>query len=220
MITAPFIANANCPRRGTGLFLAAARLCIPWMLIAAGCTSSTQPLATNVPPEQAEVSYWLDQPATAGVSHPSFDELFAAARRAAKNRSFEVSHADFRRGRLTTKPLLSKQGFEFWRGDVVDGEAITQSALATVRRTVRFDIEPQASGRFVLSPKVVVERRAVPERRVTDTAHYQAAVAGVGTGVAVDEQGDRLPTQYWYAIGRDEALERALARDVERLAGR
>lgn len=188
------------------------------MSVVAGCAGGPeQPVATDAPAEQAEVSYWLDQGATAQVTHESFDALFAAADRAARDRFFEISHRDFRRGRLITKPLLSKQAGEFWREDVVDGGGLIESSLSTVRRTVWFEIDEEPSGRFVLTPRVVVERRSVPERRVTDAAQFRAAVAGVSFGAVTDDTGSRLPTQYWYAIGRDHPLERALAADVRRL---
>ncbi len=188
------------------------------LLVLAGCTTGpADRVVTDIPPEQAEVTYWLDQEAVVQVAHSSFEALFAAAERAAKDRFFEISHADFRRGRLTTKPLQSRQVFEFWRGDVVDGEGIVESSLGTVRRTVQFEIGEGPFGGFVLTPRVVVERRALPERRVTDAAHYRAAVAGARFETRTDDEGDRLPTQYWYAVGRDHTLERELARDIQRL---
>lgn len=188
------------------------------MLVIAGCASRPdQRVATDAPAEQAKVSYWLEQDATVQVAHGSFDELFAAAERAARDRFFEISHSDFRRGRLTTKPLLSKQAAEFWREDVVDGEALAESSLGTVRRTVWFEIDEGPFGGFVLTPRVVVERRSVPERRVTDAAQFRAAVAGVSFGAVTDDAGSHLPMQYWYAVGRDKTLERALAGDVRRM---
>lgn len=206
--------------RRTGVIRAA--LCLSAAaVVAAGCANGQGPgMATDLPEEQAEISYWLDQPPTAQVTHESFDELLAAAERAARDRMFEISHADFRRGRLTTKPLVSKQALEFWRSDVVDGDSVMESSLATLRRTVQFDVEPGPDDGFVLTPRVVVERRAVPQRRVTDTSQYRAAVAGSAFHLATDDEGDQLPNHYWYAIGRDESLERALARDIERRTAR
>src|SRR5690606_34268909 len=119
---------------------------------------------------------------------------------------------------ITTRPLQSRQALELWRGDVVDGPGLAQSTLGTVRRTIRFEFadSPDGDG-YLVAPKVVVERRAVPERRVTDASRYRAAVAGTPTARRTDAEGDPLPAHYWYALGRDQALEQALAKDIQRL---
>src|SRR5207248_2965667 len=117
----------------------------------------------------------------------------------------------------TTAPLVSRQFYEPWRDDVVDGHGLLLSSLATVRRTVRFEIARRDDGTFVLAPKVVVERYSSAERRITsvteylDIFNYRRALVDVQT-----DEGTPVPVEYWYAIGRDPALERHLARAIRR----
>ena len=189
------------------------------MLIAlGGCATTGDRVATDIPAEQAQPAYWYQQPAVVQVAHDSFEELARAAERAARDRFFQIDQVDYRSGAITTQPLQSRQAFELWRGDVVDGEALAESTLATVRRTIRFEFSENPDGEgYVVSPKVVVERRAIPERRVTDPSRYRATVTASPTQTRIDADGERLPSQYWYALGRDQALEQALAKDIQRL---
>lgn len=179
-----------------------------------GCiTARPGPVATAVPEERATPGYWYEQPAAAGVVHDDFDLLWQAAERTARNRLFQIDRTDYRNGILTTRPLVSQQLFEPWRSDTpLQGQA--QSTLGTVRRTIRFEIERAEDGTYTLLPKVLVERQSIPQQRITNAAHYRAAV--MAAPGQVSDEGARLPGQYWYAIGRDADLERALAAEIQR----
>jgi hypothetical protein len=94
-----------------------------------------------------------------------------------------------------------------------------ESTLGTVRRSVRVEVVRREDGTFEASPKVVVERYAQSERRVTSVARY-TEVLGVDPlqegSRARDRLGAELPLAYWYALGRDEPLERQIVEDVRR----
>ena len=191
--------------------LAAALLC--------GCAARPGTSRRDLPPESALPEYWLGQPPVAQVAHDDFDALWEAVRHALHARSFTVDRVDLRNGVMTTFPQVSKQMFEFWRNDVGTLPAALESTIGTVRRTVRVQVERRDDGTFVATPKVVVERYAQAERRVTSVARY-SEVLGLDPlqegSRERDRRGANLPAAYWYALDRDEPLERQIAADVRR----
>jgi hypothetical protein len=184
-----------------------------------GCAGGSR--HPDPPAETAQTDYWLHRPAVARVEHRDFETLWKACRRAVQARSFTVDRVDFRGGVMTTFPQVSRQIFEFGRDDVGTFGGLVESSLGTVRRSVRFDVRRQEDGTYLAEPKVVIERYAQTERRMTSVARYAEIFAldpsERGTrdrgrlGIAAD-----VPETYWYAHGRDEALERKIAADVRR----
>ena len=120
---------------------------------------------------------------------------------------------------MATYPQVSKQFFEFWRNDVGTLAGVMESTLATVRRSVRLEVRRLPNGAYEAVPVVIVERYSQAERRVTSVARYTEVFAfdpaeqGSRTR---DRLGADLPVTYWYATGRDRALERQIAEDVRR----
>ena len=182
-----------------------------------GCAARPGASRRNLPPESALPDYWLRQDAVARVTHNDFDALWKATREALQSRSFTVDRVDARNGVMTTFPQVSKQAFEFWRNDAGTLPAVMESTLGTVRRTVRVQVERRDDGSYVATPKVVVERYAQAERRVTSVARY-SEVLGLDPlqegSRERDRRGAGLPAAYWYALDRDEPLERQIADDV------
>jgi hypothetical protein len=181
-----------------------------------GALATTRP-ATSIDPAEARATYWFAKPAVATVSCGDFDALWDGAVRGIKAHWFVIDRADYREGLLTTNPLISRQWFEPWRNDVVDGYDLLLSSLSTVRRTVHISIRRLPDGDFELTPKVLVERHAIPERRITSVTEYQDVFA-VDRPLQVEETeaGTKVVTDYWYAIGRDTALEAALIKEIRR----
>jgi hypothetical protein len=120
---------------------------------------------------------------------------------------------------MTTFPQVSKQFFEVWRDDVATLPAALESTLGTVRRSVRVEVRRREDGTYEAAPKVVVERYAQAERRVTSVARY-AEVLAIDPLAEGSRQRDRigadLPAAYWYTLGRDEPLEKQIANAVRR----
>lgn len=194
---------------------------------APGCGSSsatTQPV-TDVDARLAEPAYWLNQPATSTATGADFDALWSAAEDAARARFFPIDRRDRRLGVMTTEPVVSAQWFEPWRRDAIEPDALADSSLATIRRTIRFEFERRDDGAFVVAPRVLVERYAQAEVRVTSVVLYRSVFRLGRTtdltpyGTKETDRGIFLPNRYWYAVGRDHALEQALADEIQRRAG-
>lgn len=191
------------------ILLAGAGGCIPQPV------DYSAPRATAIDPRTKQITYWFDQPATESVRAASYDALWNAASRVARESSFVIDLADYRDGLVTTHALVSKMPFEFWKHDVVDPTAQLQCTLSTMRRTVHFQIRKADDGEYVCEPKVVVEHYAMPERRITSVVDYQDAFSTRRAAInGASEEGDVLPAEYWYAVGRDHALEHALAEEL------
>ena len=193
--------------------LRAMLLALAWSSLS-GCSSSPDARpATETDAALARPAHWISQPAVATVTHNGYDQLWEACHGAARWRGFRIDRADYRGGLIVSHPLTSKQAFEVWRRDVVTLPAIAESTLATMRRTARFEITEQADGSFACVPKVVIERYSSSERRITSVTQYRESFS-IEPGMMGSRERDRgidIPITYWYATGRDEALERELA---------
>src|SRR5438034_1482151 len=158
-------------RQGEGL--AARRFCFfalsPCRLVAlslllAGCQIHQPPNAPTTRPSLAttQPSYWLSLPATSAVEAKDFDQLWNACEDSARHFGFILDRLDRRAGLITTQPLVSKQFFEFWRPDVVTGDDLADSSIATYRRTLRFQLEKldggKSGGGYRASPSILIER--------------------------------------------------------------
>lgn len=200
--------------RGLGLLVAACLVCL-----GGGCASQPKQVHKDPPQESILPEYWLKRPAVAHADGADFDRLWEACRHCVQMRSFVVDRTDPRDGVMTTYPQVSKQIFEFWRNDVGTFGGIMESTMGTVRRFVRIEVVRRNDGTFEATPKVVVERYAQTERRITTVARYAEVFAldpaQQGTRER-DKLGADLPPAYWYALGRDEALEKQIADDVRR----
>lgn len=177
--------------------------------------AATQP-ATAINPLTTQPSYWLDQPAVAHVRARNFDALWDACRDAMQSDGFLVDRRDYREGLMTSFPLTSKQAYEFWRGDVVTAHDLAQSTLGLLRRTVRITFKRLPDGSFEATPKVLVERDSLIERRITSVDQYQNAFSIQAQDVAreTEKSGTDIPAEYWYTIDRDTALEKQLAQSA------
>jgi hypothetical protein len=193
-------------------------------LIVAGCISkhpsnpaATQPvtvkdLATTQP------SYWLDKPATATVSNFQFQPLWNACEKTARSYQFQLDREEYRQGLLTTKPMISKQLLELWRKDTGTAHGVVENSLSAIRRTLRFEIEHSDDGTYVMTPKVLVERFTIVERRITSATQTRLAFSGpqAPTREAVEAEITDLPVTYWTPVGRDTEMEKQVAAEVRK----
>ena len=192
--------------------------------IASGKSRPEGSRVTDVPKIEAEAPTYLALPAVASVKADDFDTLWQSIHRVTRNAGFKPDRQDYRLGILTTLPVVSGQLFEPWRFDTGSFFGRMESSLATIRRTVRWDVSRDDNGTFTATPKVLIERYSVIEHRVTFSAQYQEIFA-----LTREEQRNQrlqaldpaafaaepVPAAYWYAIGRDEGLEQRLTKDVE-----
>jgi hypothetical protein len=190
-------------------------------LLLVGCATKRAPEAAALPratlkdPATTQPSYWLDQPAVVSVENFKFQPLWDACEKVARSYQFQLDREDYRLGLITTKPTISKQILEPWRQDAGTFNDVMQDSLTTIRRSIRFEIERSEDGTYSMTPKVLVERETILERRITSAAQYRSVFSGpaVGSRTAIDEDAG-VPIVYWTPIGRDLEMERHLAASV------
>lgn len=158
------------------------------------------------------------QPSQAFVSATDFDELWNASDDVARSLLFKPDRQDRRSGTLQTEPMTSSQWFEPWRRELKSADAVAQSSLATVRRTLTVQItKDPASNTFRATPSILVERYARTGSRITNSARYrQVYQPNRSTGSAERDRGVLLPNAYWYPIGNDPDLERDIAARIQK----
>jgi len=180
--------------------------------------AATQPV-TALDPMLAQPAYWMDQPPIASASHADFQTLWNASEDVIRDDLMEIDRVDYRLGLLSSEPKVSPQFFELWRRDIGTNYDVAKSSLATIRRTAQFEFSrDENSGIVTVWPKVLVERQSQPERRITSVVQYRAALSPNPSerGSRERDAGLDVPTKpYWYAIGRDNELERKLAEAIE-----
>ena len=176
-----------------------------------GC--SQQRPASHESPESATPAFWADDPAAASARADDYAALWSAADEARRHFGFTAALSDYRGGLLTTEPKISPQFFEFWHQELRTPEAVAESSLATIRRRMRFEFSRAPGGGFVVEPKVFVERLSLAERRITSAMEYRGTL-GPGRQQQFGPAAPAGPAKYWYAVGRDEELERTLAQRI------
>jgi hypothetical protein len=188
------------------IFLMALGLC------GAGCSS--EPVAPSAVPEPDPVTatpeYWLAKPSAAAVGGDNYDVLWNACATVAKGEYFTLDREDYREGILTTRPMVSKQLWEFWRSDAGDLYYAAQDSVQTIRRTIRFEFDREPNG-CTVTPKVLIERLAQPNKRITSSAEYRKFFRVPENRSPLDTTTD----DYWFSIGRDYAMEAELTQAIQ-----
>ena len=168
----------------------------------------------------ARPAFWLRKPAIVTIEANDFESLWRACDAAARHFGFVPDRLDYRGGVMTTLPLTSKQFWELWRNDVATLEDVANSSLATYRRTLRFDIEKTPAGGYVAAPRIVIERYSRSETPITASVYLRNAFRtqrnSRAWGSRETDRGVYLPRQYWYATGRDEAMEKNVASEMRK----
>jgi hypothetical protein len=192
-------------------------------IVTPGCILSKPtltPMVTKVDPVQAQPDYWWNRPAVASVSNPDFEKLWSACKGELYVRLFPVDREEYREGFLTSEPMVSKQIFEVWRNDAISLHDQAESSLGTIRRTVHFEVARQPDGTYQATPKVLIERYASAERRLTAITQYHSAFSGPRTyNDAPDQSGEPAAADYWYPLRRDTDLEKVMADSIRHRLG-
>lgn len=168
--------------------------------------------ATDIDPLQGEPDYWLKKQPTVSVSDHDFDRLWSSAEHVSESLLFTIDRRDRRLGLMTTQPDVSAQWFEPWRRELQTVRDMQNSSFAAFRRTIRWQFEQQGGG-YTVTPRVLVERETLAERRVSgvlDRAYFQRNTNDHFYGTHETDEGIILPQNDWYPIGRDYALENKL----------
>lgn len=202
-------------------------VCLIFGCSVSGCITRPQDPAATQPVTMLDLattqpSYWLVQPAVGAVTSPDFDRLWKICEQTARSYLFVLDREDYRTGELTTAPLVSSQWFEPWRRDVRTLHDSEESSIATMCRTIYFNFTRNPDGTYTVTPKVIVERQTISERRITAVVDYTSLfndprdINDQQHGTLESDQNFIIPSRYWYVVGRDPALERVLADDVRR----
>jgi hypothetical protein len=182
--------------------------------------AATQPV-TAVDLATTQPSYWLSQPPADQVKSTDFDALWESCKSTARAYLFTLEREDFRAGVITTRPMVSKQWFEPWRPDTGTLAGMNENSLATIRRTLRFEIERGDDGSFTITPKVLIERMTLLERRLSSASQYRSVFIGPSTPPRYsvnldDESAMDLPVKYWTPVGRDTEMEKQVAKRLQK----
>jgi hypothetical protein len=174
--------------------------------------SATQP-ATALDLATTQPSYWLNQPAVAQVRWDNFDEIVEVGKQVMRGYQMVPDRVDYRAGEFTTTPQISKQWFEPWRWDTGTAVEVFANSLGAIRRTLSLDVVRNPDQTFTITPKVLVEREVILERRVTDVSQYRLAFSGPGVRIQPRESVTLdpatypdVPIKYWYPTGRDPEM--------------
>ena len=178
-----------------------------------GPQPSKGPMATDVDPAQGQPDYWLKQQPAVSVSGQNFDKLWSSAEGVSESLLFAIDRRDRRQGLMTTQPTVSAQWFEPWRRELQTGDDVLNSSAAAFRRTIYWQFAQQGGG-YAVTPRVIVERQSLSERRITgvlNRGYFQRTTGDHYYGTKETDEGVVLPQSYWYPVGRDFALEKKLA---------
>ena len=186
-----------------------------------GCAAPQQvslQLPTTQDTRTAHAEYWLAKPAAASVFDPNYEKLWNSCQDIAREDLFSLARQDYRDGLLTTKPMVSRQFFEFWRPDTGDMYGVVQNSLQTIRRTIYFEFQKLPGG-YVVTPKVVVERESSATKHITSSSQYGTVFSY--TAPLPNELASGAPQAgvFWYAIGRDLKMEADLASAIKEKIG-
>jgi hypothetical protein len=208
------------------------RLGIVVAMLAGGCITSPQNPAATQPSTvlnlaTTQPSYWYDQPDAAVVRSGDFEKLWTACEDVARDYLFKISREEYRSGVLTTEPMVSGQWFEPWRRDGRSLDDSQENSIATIRRSIRFEFTRQSDNTWQMTPKILVERQSIAERRITSAVSYRNILAAPPRNAASPgspgsreaDQGILIQRRYWYPIHRDNEFERAVAQSVEKKLG-
>jgi hypothetical protein len=184
-------------------------------------TDPSAKLATAIDDVQATQDFWWNKPADQHARARDFDKLWSACKGELYVRLFPLDREQYREGLISSESVVSRQYFEPWRNDTVTLSDLAESSLSTIRRTVHIEVSRQPDGSFVASPKVLVERWAFSERRLTSITQYHEAFSG---SHVFSDTGDLnaalLQAVYWYPVRRDANLEKAMAESIQHAIGK
>ena len=152
------------------------------------------------------------------AANASFDQVWDACQDSLERRGFEIDRRDRRFGLIVTKPTLGKQFFEFWRNDTADSAELLNSSLHTIRRVVTIRIAKQGPMQFQVNVEAHAQRASIPADQLDNSAEAFELLSrqGVPTSPTRSDYIRPRPEPIWVDIGREQALEQAIMRDIVR----
>lgn len=115
-------------------------------------------------------------------------------------------------GRLETAYQVGASVFEPWRKDSTSGFERLQSTLQSIRRRAIVIVRPRGAAYTI---EVIVQKDLEDTDRSQYSTESTAAVRHDGTVIRRSDTYDDNPqTLGWIPLGRDEALEQVILRDI------
>ncbi len=150
------------------------------------------------------------------VDNSSFEKIWDACLASLEDHSFEVDRRDRRFGLIVSEPVVGKQFFEFWRKDTADSGDLLNSSLHTIRRVVTIRIAKQGPTEFQVDVEAQAQRISVPGTQLNSTAEAFELMGrqGVPASPRRSDYLRRRSATIWVDIGREQALEQAIMRDI------
>jgi hypothetical protein len=140
----------------------------------------------------------------------AYRHFWLHAIRSVRHFGYDLDRADPAAGVITSRPLTSKQWFEFWRNDTLAADQVLEASLQTVRRKINLTIQPTPDKEeYLVSAVVNVERQDRSERSVTTPANVMQAFNPKSSWGAASTSGIT-----WVDLGRDPVLEAAVLKQI------
>lgn len=165
------------------------------LLIITGLTGCHKPVAINNP---------------LSVNAQS-DTVWLACKEELRDRGFEIDFQNRKLGIIESRPLISRQWFEFWKKDVVDAGSLARSSTQTTNRIVIINISGENDNQTV-------------KCTVNVNKQYSSSIGGSAAVRAEDnyyittnmlEKKDLDRKTIWQPVGNDSALEQAILRSIK-----
>ncbi len=139
------------------------------------------------------------------------DAVWLACKEELRDRGFEIDFQNRKLGVIETRPLLSRQWFEFWKKDVVDARSLARSSTQTTNRIVSINISGDNDNQIV-------------KCTVNVNKQFSSSIGGSAAVRAEDnyyittnmlEKKDLDRKTIWQPAGNDSALEQAILRSIK-----
>lgn len=154
------------------------------------------------------------------VDQASFDQVWDACVDSLKDKGMVIDRQDRRFGIITTKPMVGKQFFEFWRNDAANSDDPMLSSMHTIRRTVNVRVTSQGPTRYQVAVEAQAQRASLPGGEVDSVVEAFELLdrQGVSPYPRRRDYTKPKPKPEWVDLGREPALEQNILADIsERL---
>lgn len=163
----------------------------------AGCQAPPQPLGPTV--ERVSLGQPEDR-----------DQLWTAVCDALRGQSFQLDRQDKVNGVITTFPETTAQGFELWRPQPRPAYYWWEANMQTIARQATVQLLPGRNANDLgIDVKVERLRYRLEERQIDNSAGAMRLFSSEAP-TASGQMARPSKTGFWYSLGRDDFLERAV----------
>ncbi|MBN2065152.1 MAG: hypothetical protein JW745_10150 [Sedimentisphaerales bacterium] len=139
------------------------------------------------------------------------DTVWLACKEELRDRGFEIDFQNRKLGIIESKPLISRQWFEFWKKDVVDAGSLARSSTQTTNRIVSINISGEDTGQII---KCTVHVNKQFSSSIGGSAEIRTEDNYYITTNMLEKKDSDKET-IWQPAGNDTALEQAILRSIK-----